>query len=698
MKKFALLILIALAVALVLFSINPDGNTDSETPPAEGATTTSQEAETVSSTATPAEPVDASALRSTVPSWDAATIKERCDAALTQAKTDSETLATLDLDAVNIESLVHRWESSAAKVEDMLGPVYLLAYTHTDGEARDAGQACIVATTKLQTELFQDPRLYERVQKLAVSDVVDQKFKQDLIQQFEDTGVSLPEDKRARAKAIFEEIATLSQTFSKNLRENNEKLSFGPEEQTGLPETYLEKVEKDGDNIRVGFNYPEAYPFLTYAENAAARERMYRGFLNRGGSDNLKLLEQIVALRRELAGLYDLPSYAHYVTRRYMVGNPETVHKFLDEVAGTIREVEKSDIEMLRQEKAAHLKLELDQVNVNPWDKEFYLERLRNARFNVDQEALRSYFPTPQTVDWALGTTGKLYGISFHEQAIETWQEDIRYFDVHDSASGNFIGGLYLDLYPREGKYGHAAAFPIRGSSSLLQRRPVTALVTNFDRKGLTQREVETLLHELGHAVHGVLSSTRYVSQAGTSVERDFVEAPSQMYEEWAQRIQTLQTMRDYCAHCPLLDEDTVNRINAARKLASGLKYGRQHLYASFDMALASESSLPPQKQWAMMEGRTPLGHAEGTQFPGTFAHIAGGYASGYYGYMWSETLAMDFVSVFGDNLMDTQKGAEFRNKVLSRGSEVSAQQMVQDFLGREPSPEAFFKEIQGGE
>jgi thimet oligopeptidase len=196
--------------------------------------------------------------------------------------------------------------------------------------------------------------------------------------------------------------------------------------------------------------------------------------------------------------------------------------------------------------------------------------------------------------------------------------------------------------------------------------------------------------------MHNVLSKTRYLWLAGTSVRRDFVEAPSQMYEEWARQPESLRLFNETCRECKPIDMELIRRMNAARLYGQGSKYARQHLYAAYDMALASENPGDPMQVWAEMEGKTPLGHVPGTKFPGTFAHIVGGYAAGYYGYMWSEVLALDMLSPFGDNLMDTKTGQRYRHIVLENGGQVPPMQLVERFLGRAPSPEAFFKEITG--
>ncbi len=634
--------------------------------------------------------------RPTLTLYDSQSLGKACEQALTATRARADELAKLPMDEVSAESVLGTWNDQSRLAEDVIGPATLLAYVHPDKAVRDAGEACILKTTETQTAIFQNEALYKRVQAVAAKDPIDVQYQKELIESFEDTGVTLAPEPRAKAKAIMERLTALDQEFDRNLREVKTTLSFTPNEQRGLPSSYIEKQTKDDEgNIVVGFDYPVFYPFMTQAEDEAARKRYYIGFLSRGGERNLEILDEIVSLRKQLAALYGFKSYADFATRRRMVGNTKTVRKFLEEVEDAVREVEARDVATLTRLKQLYLGSSTEQ-RLQPWDKEFYLERLRRLRFDIDQDKLRRYFPTEPTVNWALGIASELYGLRFEEAKVAIWHEDVRYYDVKDAKTGRLIGGLYLDLYPRPGKYGHAAAFGVRGSSTQVARTPITTLVTNFDRQGLSHREVETLLHEFGHAMHGILSHTRYVDVAGTNVELDFVEAPSQMFEEWARRPESLRRMQSVCQECPVLDDSLLRRLDAARKLGSGLQYGRQLLYASYDMALAGEKPGSAQKTWIEMEQETPLGHAEGTSFPSTFGHIAGGYAAGYYGYMWSEAVALDMLSAFGDNLMNPEVGQRFRQAILSRGGEVRAQQMVQDFLGRPSNREAFFDEIRG--
>jgi thimet oligopeptidase len=221
-------------------------------------------------------------------------------------------------------------------------------------------------------------------------------------------------------------------------------------------------------------------------------------------------------------------------------------------------------------------------------------------------------------------------------------------------------------------------------------------LVTNFNREGFDQNELETLFHEFGHIMHGVLSKTRYVLNAGTGVKRDFVEAPSQMFEEWSRRPETLVMFAQVCPTCKPIDPKLMERMNASRAFGKGIQYARQRLYAAWDMSLHTPKVVDAMQTWAELEGKTPLGYEAGTMVPAGFGHVMGGYQAGYYGYMWSEVLALDMRSAFGNNVMDTRLGTRYRKLILESGGQRAPSELVEAFLQRKPSPEAFFREISG--
>lgn len=637
-------------------------------------------------------PAAAAPARPLVPLLDAAAITRACEEGLQRHR---KTIAVME-SKPGAAAIFAEWNRLQIEIENVSNPIYLLGSVHPDKAARDAAEPCLQKYTTFSTELFQNEKLYARVNAARPANARQAKLKKDLMEGFEDSGVALPPAQRARAREIFDKLEELRQEFDRNIREDPTRVTFAPAEMDGLPEAYLKAQTRDNDgNYVLSLDYPAYFPFMTNAKSEAARRRYYLAKLNEGGAGNLGHLYEIFKLRKELAGLYGLPSFAHYALRRKMVRTPETVNKFLADVKAALVDLEKKEIGELRAEKAKEQGKPLAEATLARWDVRYYQEKVRRERFAIDQEKLRKYFPTDKATEFALAVSSRLYGVKFREVKVPVWHEDVRYFDVVDAKSGRFISGFYLDLYPREGKYKHAGAFPIRGASTLAGRTPLSALVTNFNREGLDHSELETLLHEFGHVLHGVLSRAAYNPQAGTSVKGDFVEAPSQMFEEWARREQPLALFTEICPQCPHLTHDEIARLEQARRYGQGIRYSDQWLYATFDMALSTDPQ-PPLAVWKNLEAATPLGHVEGTSFPSSFNHIASNYAAGYYGYMWSEVIALDMLSAFKRDMLDPKVGIRYRDTILAQGGQQEEMDMVRKFLGRDPSSDAFFAEITG--
>jgi thimet oligopeptidase len=630
--------------------------------------------------------------RPLVPLWGAAEITQRCEKGLAEAR---RTIAAMEK-RKGAGAIFDEWNRLQIAMEDFSNPIYFLGSVHPDKAVRDASEPCLQGITTLSTELLQNGKLFARVKAAKPANAHQAKLRKDLLEGFEDSGVALPPAKRARAKEIFDRLELLRQDFDRSIREDPTRVTFTPAEVEGMPESWLKAQEKNRDaagNYVVQLDYPSYFPFMQNAKSEEARKRYYIAKNREGGEQNLERLYEIFKLRQELAALYGLPTFADYALRRKMVGDAKTVDKFLAEVKGAIADVEKREIEELRAEKARETGQ--GDAKLYRWDVRYYTERIRRARYAIDQEKLRQYFPVDKSIAWSLAVSQRLYGVKFAERKVPVWAEDVRYFDVLDGKTGRYLGGIYLDLFPREGKYAHVAAFPLRGASLRAKRTPLSALVGNFDRRGLDHEVLETMLHEFGHVLHGVLSKTEYNPHAGTSVKGDFVEAPSQMFEEWARREQPLALFRQVCPECPQLSADDIRRLDAARRFGQGISYSNQWLYASYDMALSKEPQ-PALAAWKNLEAATPLGFVEGAMFPASFNHIASNYAAGYYGYMWSQVLALDMLSQFRKDMLDARVGARYRDTILSQGGQVEEMAMVRRFLGRGPSSEAFFAEITG--
>ncbi|MFC4161573.1 M3 family metallopeptidase [Chitinimonas lacunae] len=623
-------------------------------------------------------------------------VPKLCEEKLGQLKQSVSALQRLPLDQAKPATVLVPWNRTRADLDDFWGAVYLMANVHPDAALRQAEDDCNLKIEATLNEVLQNNALYQRFKAVKPADEIDAETLKGILAEFENKGVNLAPAGRAKAAELFKRLAKLEQDFQRNLRENKTKLAFSAEQLKGVPEAKLTAYPRDSQGrYQIGLDYPDYFAVMEQAESSDTRRQFYTAYINRGGKKNLAILHEVINLRKQLATLLGYPSFAAFATRNNMVGKPEVVQQFLDKVKDTVTAVEKRELAELAQEKARHTGQA--QAKMLRWDLPFYEQRLKKSRYAVDQDEVRAQFATQPTIDWMMAVTSRLYGVEFRPNLkLPVWHETVKGYDVYDAGSKEYLSSFYLDLFPRDGKYKHAAAFTVRQVSTLEGRTPVSALVTNFSDKGFDQGELDTLFHEFGHIMHGVLSRTRYTLNAGTSTRRDFVEAPSQMYEEWSRHPESLKLWNEVCSSCKPIDPQLIKRMNEARLFGQGTRYARQWLYAAFDMKLAGPIPQDPLKQWIKMEQATPLGHVEGTQFPGSFGHIVGGYAAGYYGYMWSEVLALDMRSAFKDQLMDPAVGQRFRKIVLENGSQRPEMELVRNFLGREPSSDAFFKEITG--
>lgn len=580
-------------------------------------------------------------------------------------------------------------------------PLGVLQNASPDKDVRAAALACLEKLVPFATELFQSPQLYARVGALKAVDPQDQAYRRLLLENFEDAGAALAPEQRAQVKAIQDELSSLGLRFRRNVNDVATSIALAPAQVEGLPDDWRAARARDADGrYLVTLDYPSYGPFMELAQDAEARRQVWTAFQDRAAPQNLELLDRALVLRSQLAQVYGFPDFATFSLRRKMAGTPAAVADFLLSVKSAVDTVEARELEDLRQEKAALLGVPAPGVRLERWDIAFLQQRIQRSRFDVDPEQMRAQLPTDAAVRFVMRIAEKLYGIRFVERQVPAWHESVRYYEVHEAAPGAapgaLIGGIYLDLFPRAGKFSHAAAFGVRNGSVLTGQHPIKALICNFNSKGLTPAELSTLVHEFGHVLHGVLSLARYADQSGTAVRWDFVEVPSLMFEEWARREISLRVFAEVCPECAPLTSRQIEQLDAARRFGAGIRYARQWLFASYDLALHTGAPKSALATWEQMEGASRLGHVAGTMMPAAFTHVMGGYEAGYYGYMWSEVLALDMLSAFHGNLLDPSVGRRYRRTVLEPGGSRPPQELVEEFLGRKSSPDAFFAEITG--
>ena len=623
---------------------------------------------------------------------DARAVEANCDNGIAQATRQLRALEKRPGDA--------RWVAAAADafyaaLEDLASPVQFVLNVHPDKAVRDAGQVCELRWTDFYSSLGQNKTLYAAARKAKASDAIDRLFLKDTIDNFIDGGVSLPEAQRQRAKQLNDRMSALTQRFEANVRDDQTRVPYRVDELAGVPETlWTDKPRDDRRRVLLGVDAPTFTAVLERADSAATRERMYRARYAQGGQINLDLLGELGQLRREYAQLFGFASYADFVLRRRMAQDTGSAQRFLAEVKAAVTDRELRELGELRAAKAQQLGTALDATRIDRWDVAYYTERVRREKYAVDQEAFRAYFPPQQSMAFVMKIAERLLGVRYERVPATLWHPDAQAYAAIDVKSGQPIATLYVDLYPRDGKYNHAAVWGLRSASTRLKRAPQSAFIVNMDRQGLTLDELETLLHELGHALHGNLSATRYATQAGTSVLRDFVEAPSQMLEDWVYDKRVLALFQQVCPSCQPVPGEMIDKARVARDYGKGVRFARQHLYASYDLALVAADAPAPMATWQRMEGATPLGHVAGTMLPASLGHVAGGYAAGYYGYLWSLVVAMDLRTAFAADRLDPAAGLRYRQTVLSQGGQEPPRALVRDFLGRETNAKAFFDDL----
>jgi thimet oligopeptidase len=610
-----------------------------------------------------------------------AQIEAACAQLLKQARADEARLQ-----ATPSGTLLTELDALTQRYENVVGPLTVLGAVHPQKSIRNAAERCELTYQAFSNAFFQNQKIYQQLQKIKPFDDIDLRYQRDLLDAFEDAGVALSRANRIKAKQLATHITGLTQQFERRIREDKTRIAFTEKELNGVPSKIWQKNARDAQgHYLLGLDAPTVQALLESATTSQTRERFWRAYLNQGGQANLKLLAQLSQARRIFAKLFGFDSYADFALRRRMAGTEQDVQNFLSNVHAAVAEREANDLKILA----------LDQPQLKRWDVAFYTEQGRQKKFQVDQNQFRKHFPPEASLAWVFQVAQKMFGIRFESSPQTLWHPEAKAYSVIDEKNQQPLGVLMVDMYPRENKYNHAAVWSFRNSATHSHRLPAAALVVNLNREGLSLREMETLLHEFGHALHSLLSNTRYAGQGGTNTALDFVEAPSQMLEEWVYDPEVLALMKTVCSTCEAVPSELLARAEHSREFGKGIQIARQHLFAIYDLALYGKAPSDPLTLWKKMEGATPLGHEKGSLFPASFGHIAGGYAAGYYGYLWSLVLAEDLRTAFLSQKINPEVASRYRQDILSQGGQVLPKIMMKNFLSREFNSDAFFKSLQ---
>ena len=589
------------------------------------------------------------------------------------------------------------FDDALGLLADAAARASLCRSVHPSAEMRTAAETCEQEVDAAQTELSLDRDLYQALAAVDLSgaDEVTRWFVERNLRDFRRSGVDRDDATRARVRELRDELVRIGQEFGRAIKDDVKVLHLAPEDLEGLPDDFR-RARPPGPDGRVAVTTDTAdyQPVLCYARRAGVRERLWRAYRLRAHPGNLEVLSRMLRRRSELARLLGYPTWAAYATEDKMIGSEEAARAFVEKIAAAAEGRMRRDYERLLLRKRQD---EPGSDRVDPWDAAYYSERIKVESYGADAQAVRPYLEYGRVRDGLLALTETLFGVEYRRVPdAPVWHPEVEAFEVREG--GEAVGFIFLDMHSREGKYKHFAQFTlVNGQRG--RKLPEGVLVCNFPRPGaepalLEHADVKTFLHELGHLLHHVLGGrTRFAGQSGVSTEWDFVEAPSQLLEEWVWDAEVLSRFARHFATGEAVPATLVERLHAAEEYGKGLTVRQQMFYAAVSLELHRrdpEGLDTTAVVDALMERYTPFRRVAGTFFHESFGHLDG-YSAVYYTYMWSLVIAKDLHTVFErEGLLSKQAALRYRRAILEPGGSKRAADLVQDFLGRPYGFEAF--------
>ena len=635
------------------------------------------------------------------------TVRSEIESGLTRAD-EHVARAVASASAPSFAATLQPLEDAAAEAGTAYGRSGFIGQVHVDADVRDAGTEAEERLNKWRVALAFREDLYKAVRAFADTDEAQgltgerARLLEHWLRDFRRAGHDLSAEDRAELERLRTRLVELEVAFQRNLNEYQDAIEVTREQLAGMPEEYVARLKPgDGEGThRVSLDYPELNPFLEQAHDRALRQQLFTKHWNRAIDANRPLLDEALDLRRRIAKLFGQPTWAHFAMEVKMARRPERVRDFYDELLPRIEGQVRGELDVM----AERMPADGHGGPISAWDWRYYDESMRRSDYGVDQNKVSEYFELDPVMQGMFDITGEVFGVEYRQVGeTRAWHESVRLYEIADRASGRTIAHFYADLFPRDGKFGHAAAFPLvlaRRSSDGDYVTPVSAIVANFtppsgDRPALLMHgEVETLFHEFGHILHMSLTTAEFPRFAGAETEWDFVEAPSQIMEHWTWDASVLDRFAKHHETGEPMPRELLEQMIRARWLNVGVKIGMQAFYGGIDFALhAEEQATDPEEALRRSYAVTGMPYPEGTFMLTGFGHLMGGYDAGYYGYLWAEVIGDDMFSRFArEGVLSPAVGAEYRREILEPGGSRDADELVRGFLGREPSNEEFLR------
>lgn len=640
-------------------------------------------------------------------------------AAIEDAKANIASIKAIQ-DEPSFDNTIVALESAS----ELLGIVAGIFYNQLHAAGTDKLQALAEdigpLSANFSSDVTLDPDLFARVravydqkESLSLSEE-ENTLLDDTYKSFVRGGALLEGENKDRFREISEKLSVAGPTFANNVKKSAEDFEMFIADEadlSGLPDTAIAAAKLAAEEREVHnkwlftLDYPSYVPFITYADNRALREQIWRAFSSKAYKDqydNCEIVLKIVKLRNERAKLLGYDSHAEYVLERRMAETPKTVYAFLDKLKAAYKPAALQELETLKDFARDNGGPE----DLKPWDVAYYSEKLKQTLFNFSSEDLRPYFQLDHVIQGVFDHYAKLFGLRFEpNNAYPVWHKDVTAYDVFSQDGDKFMGTLYADFYPRKGKKEGAwkTSYRDQGLFGGKKERPVIAIVCNFTKPTkdtpslLTFGEVETFFHEMGHATHGLLSDVTYASNAGTNVLWDFVELPSQVQENWCSSKETLDLFARHYQTGESIPEDLIDKMNKAKNFMVGWGGLRQVNFALLDMAwhTGEPDDIEDVTEFEDEVTKDTMLFARLSGPASTaFSHIfAGGYAAGYYSYKWAEVLDADTFELFKEKgLYDQPTAQSYITEVLSKGGSEHPKILYKRFRGRDADPDALLR------
>ena len=580
-------------------------------------------------------------------------------------------------------------------IYDLSGRIAFMGDVHPDEKIRDFGNEADSKIQNLALEIFKDQDLYEKFKDIETENLDEESktFYRDLEIDFKDAGHGLSDEKKDRLTEIEKKLIDLSISFSENIAKDKTEVMFLEDELKGLSQNELKNLKKNNDSFVITMAYPDINAVMENCSVRKTREIVWKAFNNRAVKENSPILEEAVQLRNEKALLFGFKTWAEYRLQNRMAKSPKNVALMYESLIPKLQkaaEVEK-------------IELAIDNIetsDITPWDIRYFISKERSKVSSIENSELKKFFYIHDVKTEMFKVCEEVFDLHIKPESNETaWHEDVELWSLWEK-NGQQLAYFYLDLYPREGKFTHAAVFDISSGGSSRQELPICSMVANFPNPNtgdglMTFDEVETLFHEFGHVLHNGIGKSKYTRFVGANCEWDFVEAPSQIMEHWVWKVECMKRISTHIESGESLSEEICEKLNKSKNIGVSLLTLRQVSFGLADQHLHSENfkdSLLEIEHAAQKV--TTITYPKDINHLAAFGHLLGGYDAAYYGYLWAEIIGDDLFSRFeNEGVLSNSVGVDYKNKILKPGGTVPAENMVQDFLGRKWNDEAFLSQ-----